>query len=75
MAEQEDSGRPVVGLRIELERGARTLRGTVEQANNDLLLVRWDSGGISTLRRDRGLPRVVGHYGHYGVSALDVAAD
>jgi hypothetical protein len=72
MVEQEHIGSCGVGLRIELQQGAKTLRGTVEEANNDLLLVRWDSGGLSTLRRKQGLPHVIGHH---GVSALDVAAE
>jgi len=54
---------PVIGDRIEMTRGDTTLRGVVEHAENDCVLVRWDEGGASTIRVDRSPPRVLGHYG------------
>jgi hypothetical protein len=63
VSEQESTRRPAVGLRIELQQASKILRGTVEQADDELLLVRWDSGGFSTLRADRAGQHITGRDG------------
>jgi hypothetical protein len=72
VAEREHENREVVGARIELELASKLLRGRVEAADDNLLLVRWDSGGVTTLRR-KGVESQI--MGHYGVSAFEVATD
>jgi hypothetical protein len=48
---------PNVGHRVEVRRGDKTLHGTVEYAEGENVLVRWDEGGASTLRLDSNSPR------------------
>ena len=48
---------PNVGYRVEVQRGYKTLHGTVEYAEGENVLVRWDEGGASTLRLDSNPPR------------------
>ena len=44
---------PNVGYRVEIQRGYQTFHGTVEYAEGETVLVRWDEGGASTLRLDK----------------------
>jgi hypothetical protein len=72
MAHHEHIRDAVVGVRIELQQAAKILRGTVEAADEDVLLIRWDSGGVTTLRNEGAESHVIGHY---GVSAFEVAPE
>jgi hypothetical protein len=55
--------RPIVGCRVELQRGSKLLSGTVESADDRYASIRWDQGGATTIRFQGLRPRVIAEYG------------